>query len=193
MYRTHNSNKGGIAAVATYTEQMQAIFDRYTEEVSADPVSLDEVAAWAVGQGLYRPAPRDIVKICRDALADSLRQERRIDAAGRKYRAKHSVRSWIGGQQFSLWADIDTAPRPFLEKSFGQRRKAIADDCFQIKQDVDHFNDEHPAEEPIQMIIDFTDDVAAMQAAAGRGPKSEERCVGKGGVSKCRHRSGRDL
>lgn len=173
MWRTHNSNESGIATVATYTEQMQAIFDRYTEEVSGDPVSLDEVAAWAIGQGLYHPAPRDIVKICRDDLADSLRQERRVDAAGRKYRAKHSVRSWIGGQQFSLWADIDTAPRSFLEKSFGQRRKAIADDCFQIKQDVDHFNEEHPTEEPIQMIIDFTDDVAEMEAAARRDPGGE--------------------
>lgn len=160
--------------MATFSEQMQAIFDRFTEEVGSDPVSLDEVAAWAIERGLYRPAPRDIVKICRDALADSLRQEKRIDAKGRKYRAKHSIRTWIEGQQLNLWADIDTAPRSFLEKSFGQRRKAIVDDCFQIKQDVDHFNDEHPEEEPIQMIIDFTDDVAEMEAAARRAPGNEE-------------------
>lgn len=160
--------------MATFSEQMQAIFGRYTEEVSADPVSLDEVAAWAIKRGLYQPAPRDIVKICRDALADSLRQEKRIDEKGRKYRAKHSVRTWIQGQQLSLWADIDTAPRSFLEKSFGQRRKSIADDCFQIKQDVDHFNDEHPDEEPIQMIIDFSDDVAEMEAAARQDTGNDE-------------------
>ncbi|KAK0360602.1 hypothetical protein LTR94_026679, partial [Friedmanniomyces endolithicus] len=93
-----------------------------------------------------------------------LRQEKRIDAKGRRYRAKHSVRTWIGGQQLSLWADIDTAPREFLEKSFGQRRQAIVGDCFQIKQDIDHFNDEHPGEQPIQIILDFTDDVAEMEA-----------------------------
>lgn len=154
--------------MATFSEQMQSIFDRYTEEVSADPVSLDEVAAWAIDLGLYRPAPRDVVKICRDALADSLRQERRVDGKGRKYRAKHSVRTWIEGQQLSLWADIDTAPRSFLEKSFSQRRKSIVDDCFQIKQDVDHFNDENPGERPIQMILDFIEDVAEMEAAARR-------------------------
>lgn len=151
--------------MATFTEQMQAIFERYTREVSSDPVSLDEVASWAIRQDLYRPAPRDIVKICRDALAESLRQEKRVDAKGRKYRAKHSVRTWIEGQQFNLWSDIDLAPRSFMEKSLGQRRKSIADDCFQIKQDVDHFNDERPHEVPIQMILDFTDDVAEMEAA----------------------------
>lgn len=154
--------------VATFNEQMQAIFERYTHEVSSDPVSLDEVAAWAVGQNLYVPGPRDVVKICRDALAESLRQEKRVDDKGRKYRAKHSMRTSIMGRQLSLWADIDVAPRSFMEKSFGQRRKSIADDCFQIKQDVDHFNDEHPDDEAIPMILDFADDVAEMEAVSRR-------------------------
>lgn len=152
--------------MAKFSEQMQAIFDRYTEEVDPSPVSLDSVAAWAIELGLYRPYPRDVVKLCREALAESLRQEKRVDAKGRRYRAKHSVRTNIGGVQLSLWADIDNAPRLFMEKSFSQRRKAIADDCFQVKQDVDHFNDENPTELPIQIVLDFTDDVAEMEAAA---------------------------
>lgn len=153
---------------------MQAIFDRYTEEVDSSTVSLDNVAAWAIEQGLYRPQPRDVVKLCREALAESLRQEKRIDAQGRKYRAKHSVRTNIGGVQLSLWADIDNAPRSFMEKSFSQRRKAIADDCFQVKQDVDHFNDENPTELPIQIVLDFTDDVAEMEAAARHDRDDDE-------------------
>jgi len=152
--------------MATFSEQMQGIFNRYTEEIDPSPVSLDSVASWAIEQGLYRPAPRDVVKLCREALADSLRQEKRIDASGRKYRAKHSVRTNIGGVQLSLWADIDNAPRSFMEKSFAQRRKSIADDCFQMKQDIDHFNDENSRELPIQVVLDFTDDVAEMEAAA---------------------------
>ncbi|MDH0612664.1 MULTISPECIES: hypothetical protein [Bacteria] len=160
--------------MAKFSEQMQAIFDRYTEEVDSSPVSLDNVAAWAIEQGLYRPQPRDVVKLCREALAESLRQEKRIDAQGRKYRAKHSVRTNIGGVQLSLWADIDNAPRSFMEKSFSQRRKAIADDCFQVKQDVDHFNDENPTELPIQIVLDFTDDVAEMEAAARHDRDDDE-------------------
>jgi len=160
--------------MAKFSEQMQAIFDRYTEEVDSSPVSLDNVAAWAIEQGLYRPQPRDVVKLCREALAESLRQEKRIDAQGRKYRAKHSVRTNIGGVQLSLWADIDNAPRSFMDKSFSQRRKAIADDCFQVKQDVDHFNDENPTELPIQIVLDFTDDVAEMEAAARHDRDDDE-------------------
>ena len=160
--------------MAKFSEQMQAIFDRYTEEVDSSPVSLDNVAAWAIERGLYRPQPRDVVKLCREALAESLRQEKRIDSKGRKYRAKHSVRTNIGGIQLSLWADIDNAPRSFMEKSFSQRRKAIADDCFQVKQDVDHFNDENLTELPIQIVLDFTDDVAEMEAAARHDRDDDE-------------------
>jgi len=94
--------------MAKFSEQMRHIFDRYTSEVDASPVSLDSVAAWAIGNGLFRPAPRDVAKLCKEALAESLRQERRTDASGRTYRAKHSVRDYVGGIQLSLWADIDT-------------------------------------------------------------------------------------
>ncbi|UVC09304.1 hypothetical protein IHQ71_01340 [Rhizobium sp. TH2] len=150
--------------MVSYTEQMQGIFNRYIAEVSASPVSLDEVAEWAIRKRLFFPQPRDVSKLCREALAESLRHEKRVDEKGRKYRSKHSVREAIGGAQLNLWADIDSAPRSFMERSFAQRRKSISDDCFQIKQDVDHFNDRDPASSPIQMILDFSEDVAEMEA-----------------------------
>lgn len=151
--------------LANYTEQLQAIFEQYTTEMGTEPVSLDAVAEWAVTRSLFFPLPRSVVKLCREALADSLRQEKRVDANGRVYRAKHSTRTSVGGLQLTLWADIDTAPRTFMEQSFAQRRKGIAADCYQVKQDVDHFNAERAAENPIQMILDFTEDVAEMEAS----------------------------
>ena len=33
--------------------------------------------------------------------------------------------------------------------------------------DADHYSGAHPAEEPIQLILDFTDDVEEMMFAAG--------------------------
>ena len=146
-----------------FAEQMQAIFDEYQLEVASGPVNLDEVADWALRTSRFVPPPRSIRKICRDALAESLRQEKRVDEAGREYRAKHSIRSQSGGQQLSLWADIDSAPRAFMVKSFAQRRKGISSDCFQLKQDVDHYNDVSETK-PIQLIIDVSDDVAEMEA-----------------------------
>ena len=153
--------------MATFAEQMQDIFQAYVQEVGSEPVSLDVVAEWAVSKGLYHATPRSILKLCREALADSLRQEKRLDDQGRWFRAKHPVRKSVGGQQLTLWADIDDAPRVHMEESFAQRRKSIASDCFQIKQDVDHYNDYRADERQIRMILDFTDDVAEMEASKG--------------------------
>jgi hypothetical protein len=138
--------------------------DQYLHEVNSDPVSLDEVAEWAINEGLFRPEPRDLKKICRDAIAQGARSQKRFDGK-RWYRAKHSVRSNVGGIQLSLWADIDkNASHGFMEKSIGQRRRSIVDDCFQMKMDADHFNEANPDKEPIQPVLDFTDDVAEREA-----------------------------
>lgn len=158
--------------MAKFAEQMQRIFQAYVDEVGHEPVSLDVVAEWAVSNGLFSPEPRSVLKLCKEALADSLRQEKRVDAEGRWYRAKHPVRESVGGVQLTLWADIDFAPRIHMEKSFGQRRKSIVDDCFQIKQDVDHYNQYHAPDKPIQMILDFRDDVEELEAVRSAETKA---------------------
>ena len=151
--------------MATKNEQSVDILDRYLQEVTDDPVSLYEVAEWAIKKGLFRPAPQDLTKICRDAIAQGARTQKRFDGK-RWYRAKHSVRSNVGGVQLSLWADIDkNASYGFMEKSIGQRRRSIVDDCFQMKMDADHFNEANPKKEPIQPVLDFTDDVAEREVA----------------------------
>ena len=143
---------------------MQQIFEDFEQQFGSEPVSLDVVAEWAIMQRRFAPSPRSVVKLCREALADSLREAKRVDPNGREYRAKHSMRTSVGGVQLTLWADIDSAPRSFMERSFAQRRKGIANDCFQVKQDVDHFNEARGSERPIQMILDFSEDVAEMEA-----------------------------
>jgi len=151
--------------MVAFYKQMANVLDRYAAEVDPEPTSLDPVAAWAVRQGLYQPRPRDVVQMCKEELAESLRQVKRIDSKGRKYRAKRCVRTNVGGAQLTLWADADTAPRSFMEKSIAQTRKAVADDCFQLKMDVDHFNDERGRDQPIKLVLNFTEDVAEMEAA----------------------------
>lgn len=149
-----------------YQEQLNAIFDRYREEVSPDPTSLDDVIEWALDKGLCQPSRKSVIQIFREDLAESLRNAKRIDEKGRSYRAKISVRETVGGVQMFLWADADFAPRSFVQKSAAQRRRAIAHDCFQLKQDIDHFNDTRGLENPIQLRLDFAEDVRELEAEA---------------------------
>lgn len=150
--------------MATKREQGADILDRYLSEVNGDPVSLDEVADWALREGLYRPEPQDVKKMCRDAIADGARAQRRFDGK-RWYRAKHAVTTNIGGVQLTLWADIDKNASPsFMAKSIGLRRRSVVNDCYQMKMDVDHYNETNAAAQ-IQLVLDFTDDVAEREAA----------------------------
>ena len=60
-----------------------------------------------------------------------------------------------------LWSDMPTATREHMTLGFQQRRQRIVGDCKQLKIDVDSYNDDYNASgEPIQIILDFTDDEA---------------------------------
>ncbi len=49
-----------------------------------------------------------------------------------------------------------------MEKAFAQRRRQIVGDSYQLRSDVDHYNDAHPEERQIELILDFTEDVEEM-------------------------------
>jgi hypothetical protein len=151
--------------MATKNIQLTNILDRYIDEVDSEPTALDDVVDWALTQGLYKPEPRDIRKVFKEALAESLRQEKRFDGK-RWYRAKRSVRTNIGGVQLNLWADVDkNASFGFMEKSVGQSRRAMVDDAYQLKMVVDHYNEANSGQKQIQLILDLTEDVAEMEAS----------------------------
>jgi hypothetical protein len=150
--------------MANYTETLQSIWRQYEGAGMPSPATAKEVAAWAIRENLWEPRAADVISRCADDLARAAREEYRTDARGRLYRARHPAKVLKDGQLRFEWADIDTATRDHMQRAFSLRRKQIVGDCHQIEVDVDHFNDEHPDEEKIQLILDFTDDVAEMEA-----------------------------
>ena len=69
------------------------------------------------------------------------------------------------GVQTAFWGELDRAPRAHMVKAFAQRRKQIVGDCAQLKIDVDVYNEKHADEPRVQLVLDFTDDVAEQEAA----------------------------
>ncbi|MBI1953320.1 MAG: hypothetical protein HYS41_04270 [Candidatus Omnitrophica bacterium] len=150
---------------------MQDIFKQYEETVTHEPTNLRVVGVWAMEQGLWQPHRADIISQFADDMARALREEYRTDEDGRRYRSKHAVRTSAGGIQRSFWADIDTAPRSHIEKAFAQRRQQIIGDCYQLKMDVDHYNQKNHSEQPIQMVFDFTTDLKEIEVLEEIGAK----------------------
>lgn len=148
--------------MSAYSNQVKAYVERYQAEVRADGlIDPHEVAAWAYKNGLHKPNLKTVIDAIATDIAQVFREEYRTDALGRRYRAKHAVKSKKDNKTMALWADIDdaNAPRSHFIRSFAQRRQQIVGDCFQLKTDVVVYNAKCPDAEPIQMVLDFTNDV----------------------------------
>ena len=57
-----------------------------------------------------------------------------------------------------------TASREHMEIAFQQRRQQIVGDCRQLKADLDSYNDNYNSGESLQMVFDFTNDLAEIEA-----------------------------
>lgn len=152
--------------MSAYVNQVKAYLELYQDEVGGDGM-LDPhaVAEWAYKKGLHKPNLRTVIDAIATDISQVFREEYRTNENGQRYRAKHAVRSKRGNKTMSLWADIDDerAPREHFVLSFGQRRQQIVGDCFQLKTDVDVYNAKDPAQQPIQIPLDFTYDVEELQ------------------------------
>lgn len=159
----------------SYNEQLRDVWKRYRDEVSTDPVDLRTVASWAIQHGLWIPRPIDLSASLANDLAQALREEKRTDREGREYRANIPVRSRAkDGKSLFEWADIDDAPRPHVEKNIQQERRSIASDCYALLMKAEHYNAAHPDEEPLQVVLQFEEDVEEMKMAAGLASNDDE-------------------
>lgn len=66
----------------------------------------------------------------------------------------------------TLWEDFRTADPKHMKIAFQQRRQQIVGDCRQLKTDVDSYNENAKSEKLVQLVLDFTDDVAELEAMA---------------------------
>jgi hypothetical protein len=147
-------------------KQMQRIVDDYRLSGQPWPTSAKAIADWAILNKQWELPAAAIRRRCAEDIAAAMREEYTTDAKGRRVRLLHPASTKSStGEQLVLWDDIRSAPRAHMEISFQQRRQQIVGDCRQFKTDVDSYNDNHSDAEPIQIVFDFTMDMAELDAA----------------------------
>jgi hypothetical protein len=149
--------------MTTQNELLQRLWRRYEDEHDRLPASAREVVEWAVQEKLLDLPDIDPYDILAGQMATALREEYATDAKGRKYRVNHAVRVTKLGVQTTFWAIMGFAPREHMQGAFIQRRNQIIGDCFQLKVDVDVYNNLNADQPPLPLILDFTDDVNERQ------------------------------
>ncbi len=157
----------------TVTEQRQRIVRTYRDRGLPWPASMRQVASWALDEGLWEPARGTIVGQLAEELARAMREEFYTDPQGREVRTKHAARITTGGQQATLWDDIRTGDVRHFQITFQQRRQQIVGDCRQLKTDVDSYNENRDPDAPIQLVLDFTADVAEAEALDAKQGQSD--------------------
>jgi hypothetical protein len=144
----------------TKNERLQRAWRAYEERHGRMAATAREVVEWGVHERLLDLPAVDPYDALADDMARALREEYATDRNGRRYRVNHAVRVTKGGVQYTFWAMLGYAERAHMQRAFIQRREQIVGDCLQLATDVMVYNDMNRGEPPIQMILDFRDDVA---------------------------------
>jgi hypothetical protein len=144
----------------TKSEKMQDFVRYYREKTGKVSVEMREVAEEAKRMGWKLPSPKSALDLLAQQFSDSQREEvRKDEVTGRPYRANLAVSEWHGGMQMVFWTDIDAASRHVAHKSLTQYRDQMIGEAVTMKLTADHWNRRNPHEEPINMELDFNDDV----------------------------------
>jgi len=148
------------------TGTVQRLLEEWELTGGTWPVDPAEFAEWAVRTKRWSATYDASVRLCAEQFSRAMREEYATDPKGRRIRTKHAVREKRAQGQYVLWYNLATAPREKMMRAFQQRRDQIVGDCRQLKNDVDSYNDAHPESEPVQLILDFTLDMAELELAA---------------------------
>ena len=147
--------------MATQSQKICRLIRMYIEEKGVEEYSMPEVVQYAVDRGLYKlPPPIGGIEQLTKKFANAAAEEVRMDeVTGKPYRAHHARWDMQDGKQIPLWFDMDRVTRPTLQKYAFQRRQHLVSEVVQLTLSLDHWNRVHPAEEPVRIEPDFTDDV----------------------------------
>lgn len=166
----------GSSLKKSYASSLLELVEMYVDAVGDAPYSTRDVADWAIKNGHWDRHKATAVSQCAKDISRALREDYYTDEHGRQVRSRHSIR--VPGQssdgrivQKTLWSDHRTMDHSFAERSFKQRRMQIGGDCKQIKTDVDSYNDAHPEQQQIPMVLNFTYDVAENEDGNRRPPR----------------------
>jgi len=157
----------------TKSKERQNLIRHYKDVTGKTEIDMKDVAKFAMGKGWKMPEPVSALDRLAKEFSQAARDEIRHDqTTGKPYRANHVIIHKQGDEQFHLWIDIDEAPRKPMVKSLMMRREQMIGDGLQLSFDMDHWNNINPKEEPINIPMDFTEDIEERKNALNTAKKA---------------------
>lgn len=153
----------------SYLQKILQGIDEFRSEVHDGELDSGEIASWLYYQRKLEPSITDQVKLLQRDVSRAMSTQVFIDEQGRRVRKKLCLRRKVertGGGSYiqATWFDKDIAPPSFKEAVFDQRRESAANMLWQLKQDIDHYNEYDNPSEKYQTTFDFYGDMADREA-----------------------------
>jgi hypothetical protein len=139
---------------------MQRVIRAYKDETGEREIDMRRVARWAVAKGWHLPTPPNPLDILTKEFTEAAREQIEHDAkTGKPYRVYHAIKTMHGATQLHLFVDIEEATRDQMLVSLVNRREQMVSDGLMLSYDEDHWNAQHPKQEPIQLPMDLAFDI----------------------------------
>ncbi len=142
----------------TFNEQLVRIVEDYRAAGQAWPATREQIAEWAVASDRYQLTRGMAVSQCAEKLSRAMGLEHIRDSKGRSVRKYYAARIRESGQLVMKWDDLN-AERPFMEVAAANRRNQVLGQCWQLKNDIDSYNERRCPDEPIQIDFNFNVDL----------------------------------
>ncbi len=159
----------------SYAKQMRKFFREYEAEGNPMPADLNDVYEWARLTGRWEPSQEIARRAFVEDMSRALREDYFTDDAGNRVRAMHPAAVKKDGAQFHLWQDARTAAHGHMAAAFAGRRNGVVGDLKQLKVDVDWYNRTFADRPAIQLVLNFEDDIAELEAAEARAHETSQR------------------
>jgi hypothetical protein len=144
--------------IMSYADQLRKLADEFFE-AEKHGASAREILRWAWENKKWEPHPDDFLRAGAEQLARAMRDDYEKDPQGRAIRTNHVVYEDRGGEQIPIWIDYQTATREQMVMAFQGRRGQISNDCVQLFNDVNSYNENRNPAEPIQIVFNFSFDL----------------------------------
>lgn len=124
------------------TKILTQLCEQYAQEFSVDVLDLDEVADWAIANGLWDENPTTPKQRCKREIARALRRAHHTDPQNRDVRTWHAALVEDNdGQMRWEWGDMRVIEPSFMRVSQQYGRRQILDHCRQHSLVTDSYND----------------------------------------------------
>jgi hypothetical protein len=144
--------------MATFNEQILKIVEDYRAAGEPWPATREQMAEWAVANDRYQLTRGMAVSQCAEKISRAMGLEHVKDKKGRSVRKYYAARIRENGQLVMKWDDLN-AERPFMEVAAANRRNQVLGQCWQLKNDIDSYNERCCPDQPIQMDFNFNVDL----------------------------------